>query len=421
VTDPRALLDRGVSSGIISPAQRDALLGLTVLDVPPEREAARRALDGVTIAYALGAALVVFALGWFLADRWETLGPAGVLAVASGYAALLALVADRLARARFSVAAGTAWALATLTAALVAWSLLRLTGEWPGDPATNPLFRYEPFMATRRLVVEQSVLLACLLGVRFLPTDRVRRTPLAIPLAAAAGATLADAATLLGVAASGAEVITWMRGWDWTAAGAALFGIAFAVDVRQQVPGDRRREDFAGWLYGAACLVFQAGLLVAFNVADAARHALPLVALAQLAAAARLERRTLLVAGLVNAVWYLGYLAFDVFREVLSFPLLLAAFGVALLVVTVVVQRRFPALLRRRTGPGTRPSLPGGALAAWAPLGIALVLLPLSASRARRRAADIDRRQRVEAAQVRRRGGRPPGRPVRPSSPQSHR
>jgi hypothetical protein len=106
-TAGRALLARGVAAGVITPAQRDALLALPALPEPaaePTGDDARRALDGVTIAYALGAALVVFALGWFLADRWATLGPLGVLAVAAVYAALFGGVAAGL----FSLEAGQA-------------------------------------------------------------------------------------------------------------------------------------------------------------------------------------------------------------------------------------------------------------------------------------------------------------------------
>src|SRR5690349_4089700 len=100
----RALLDRGVAAGVITAAQRDALLALPALPAlpvtPPKAGAsderhdvarAKAGVDGVLIAYTVGAALVVFALGWFLVDRWHTLGPLGVLGVALVYAALFAL------------------------------------------------------------------------------------------------------------------------------------------------------------------------------------------------------------------------------------------------------------------------------------------------------------------------------------------
>jgi len=447
MSDERTLLDRGVAAGVITAAQRDALLALhepraeplpesgTASRDEPPREA-RRAVDGVTIAYALGAALVGFALGWFLADRWRTLGPLGVLGVALAYAALFAFTATRLARAGFPIAAGVAWALATLTAPLAAWSLLRLAGEWPADDSwRNPLARYEPYMATRRLVVELSNVLAVLLLLRSSRAQRgISLTPLAVPLAVALGAALSELTTLVVFAATGDDAFTYARGWAYGTAGALLFGVAYEVDRRSHPDPDPEcsegegegphsslgpREDFAAWLYAVACLVLEFGLLDAFGLGPLARHGVAVVALAQLVAAARLRRRTLVAFGMINAIWYLGYLAFDVFKGVLSFPLLLAAFGVAVLVVTVLVQRRFPSLLRRADDSAWRPpSLPGGSLAAWVPTALATALLFTAAPRARVRAAELERQARVQRDSIhvqRQRAGRPLG-PHYPSS-----
>ena len=91
----------------------------------------------------------------------------------------------------------------------------------------------------------------------------------------------------------------------------------------------------------------------------------------------------------MNAVWYLGWLAFDVFKGVLSFPLLLAAFGVAVLLGTVWIQRRFPALLRRASVDWRPPSLPGGPLVAWAPAAVTVALLAIVVPRARARAEQL--------------------------------
>jgi hypothetical protein len=391
----RALLERGVAAGVISVEQRDALLALPLGASEPTAfvsgdEHVRRAVDGVAIAYGVGAALVVFALGWFLADRWEPLGPGGVLLVAALYATLFGAAARRLARTGFPLGAGVACALVTLTAPLAAWALLRLTGEWPGGSPADPLLTYEPYMITRHLVLELSAALAVLLFLRALPPgERVRRTPLAVPLAVATAFVLAECLTLVAIATVGTDVRIY--GWSYGTAGALLFGVAFETDRRQPPAGDRRREDFAGWLYAAACVLFEAGLLDGFGLGERARHGLALVALLQLASAARLRRRTLLLAGAVNAVWYLGWLAFDVFKGVLSFSLLLAAFGVAVLLGTVWIQRRFPTLLRRENADWRPPSLPGGPLVAWAPAVVTIMLLAVVAPRARAERVRVER------------------------------
>src|SRR5689334_24857586 len=90
------LINEAVDRGIIDGTQRDKLHALALelaaastanagealptATHEPRREA-RRGFNAITIAYALGSLLVLFALGWFLADRWRSLGPAGVLGV----------------------------------------------------------------------------------------------------------------------------------------------------------------------------------------------------------------------------------------------------------------------------------------------------------------------------------------------------
>ncbi|MBV9880423.1 MAG: hypothetical protein JO180_08000 [Gemmatirosa sp.] len=391
----RDRLDAGVAAGIISPAQRDALLALPA----PAAEPAER--GSIAIAYWIGATLVVAALAWFLADRWEALGPAGVLAVAVAYAALFAVATRKLAGDGFPLAAGVALSLTTATAPVAAWALLRLTGEWPAPPWPNALAYDTSFMVSRRLVVELSAVLAALVALRVVPAGRVRRTPLAAPLAVAAGVALAQTAELVVSAGIAPELLPYLRGWAAATAGAVLFGAAYVTDRRQAPPGDPRREDFAAWLYAAACVACEIGLVEAFDQAGRARHLLPLVALAQLAASVRLRRRTLLAAGMVNVAWYVGYLAFEVFRDVLSFPFLLATLGAVVLIAAALVQRRYPALVRATAlRPGERPSLPGGLATAWLPTIVALAALAAAVPAARRRMETVEREERAARARA---------------------
>jgi hypothetical protein len=397
-----ALLDAGVAAGVITAEQRSALLQL---DDRAAREGARevppRALDAITVVYWIGATLVVFALGWFLADKWETLGAAGTLGVGVGYAALFAVVARTLARERFPLAGGVATALVVLTAPLIAWAILSLTGEWPSDVWSAPLVRSGPYMGTRRLVVELATVLAALLVVRTVPPTRLRRTPVAIPLATAGALALVQTADLFASAVVPLEANRYLDGWAACMAAAVLFALAYMTDVRQRAVGDASREDFAGWLYAATCLTLEVGAAMAFDSAGRGRHLLAVLALVLFAAAVRLRRRTLLAAGMVNAVWYLGWLAFEVFKDVLSFPFLLAMFGGVVLMVGVLLQRRYPGLVRRSADQAwPPPHLPGGAITAWGPTVVAAALLVAAIPAARRRAVDVDRAQRAQWARV---------------------
>jgi hypothetical protein len=125
-----------------------------------------------------------------------------------------------------------------------------------------------------------------------------------------------------------------------------------------------------------------------------------------------LRRRIFLFFGALASVAYLFYLAFDVFRKTLSFPILLASFGLALILLTVLFQRRYPAIARRMDaarGPG-QSTLPGGYSALGTAVVIALALLLTAPPRERARQRE---RWAKEKEWARRNPRRPE--PVRPS------
>ncbi len=162
-----------------------------------------------------------------------------------------------------------------------------------------------------------------------------------------------------------------MREWVLLVFGTVLFAVAYVVDEH-----DDEREGFAFWLYLCATAALFVGLVHLFGEVRWTRHLAPLFAVLAFAAALYLRQRVFLVAGGIALFWYLGYLAFEVFRETVLFPIALATIGLLVLLSTVWLQRAFPRLVERvASGRGARPSLPGGRVTALAPAVVALVLL----------------------------------------------
>jgi len=413
-TVPRQALREAVARGVITEPQHGAILALAGLEPEPmagEAEPARglgpeapRGFNWVTIAYAAGALAVVFAFGWFLIDRWAALGPAGVLVVALLYAAIFGVTAVQLHRLGFRVATGVATVLAVEMTPLATWAVMRLAGFWPDDPRTPFCSGASPaFLACtgKWMVLELVSIGAALLALR-----RVAFGELAAPIAVA----------LLFLTFHVAEAVVGaplrFEGWGWgVIAGASLvLTTAYAVDRRQREGG----EDYAWWLYAAGLLAAFAGMVELWSREDGLRPAMPAVGVLALAVSLFLRRRAFLAFGAVSLVWYLGYLAFDVFRDTLAFPLLLATFGISVIIVTVLLQRSYPRLVARfdsradaAGGTGAR-RLPGGYALFLAPFALALLMMPGALARDRRRAVEqqaAERRWRQEAEADRRREG----------------
>lgn len=391
---PLDLLERGVHEGIITQAQRDGLLALAAATgaqagataSPPPTPAERApGLNAVTVAYGIGAMLVLFACGWFLVDRWAKLGAWGVLAVVAAYALILLLATRWLLSHRFRLAADIATMLAVSLAPLAGWSVLSMTGRWPLPSPSDPLWHHQVWMAWQWLILDLSLLLAALLVLR---TRRI--VTLTWPIAVALWATWLHVGQIL----RGEDGPLGFDRWLMLANGLALLLVAERVERWQRNVGRARvaaggaptprtvMGDFANafWVTGllATAVAYMALWLRADN--EPWRHLLPLFSLGLVALSLYLGRRIVLLFGVAGLLGYLAFLAEDVFKDFVSFPILLAGFGILLILATVWTQTRFPALVERidsarRTD--ERP-LPWSPLMAVLPLAVALVMASLA-------------------------------------------
>ena len=393
------LINAAVDRGIIDVAQGGKLEALAVelaptLSTPDAREPspasssrareARRGFNAITIAYSAGALFVLFALAWFLFERWKVLGPVGVLGVALLYAGAFATVGLLLRRRGFETAGGLALVLAVAMTPVWTWAILRLTGEMP-DPSAwdNALARYDPYVASRLVVMDLTTI-----GVALAMLRRVRFVGLAAPIAAALIAFLMH----LGLAL-GDPRLTWYVGpYYQCVVACVLLSVAYAVERRQGV-GD----DYAFWFYLAGVVMVFVAYSQVWPYIGRWRHGITLVAVAFVTASLYLRRRTLLIGGGLMAFAYLGYLAFDVFRRVIALPITLATLGLLVIVATVWMQRRFPALVERvgqEDEAGSR-TLPTGPIAVLGPLAIAITAMMFAASEARERTAEREWRDSI--------------------------
>lgn len=406
--DLARLLDRGVAQGIIDESQRERLAALDASDasagaapaVPPPARTALPASTGdvvagalsvVAVAYALGALLVLFACGWFLVDRWARLGAWGVLGVALLYAGVL-LAAERWLRGRgFVLAADICAALVVSLSPLVAWPFLSLGGRWPNATspeavAHEPLLHDTAWMAWQWLILELVMLLTAL--------ATLRRRPMVTVTWPMAGA-LAGAGLHLSIIARSFGGSSASEQWMLLAGGFAILLVAERVERWQRAPrrpaggfaADGARTatvagDFANafWVLGLAGTTL--GFMVLWLRADDSpwRHILLPTALGLVALSLYVRRRTVLLFGVLGVIGYLGFLAQHVFREFISFPILLAGLGILVILATVWTQTRFPALVDRleaRRGSDERPFPWSGVMAAL-PIGVALAMSTLS-------------------------------------------
>ena len=386
----RDLLNAGVEKGIISAGQRDALLALGSGEGTGAE--AGRALNGVTIAYGVGALVVLFAFGWFLADRWKVLGPSGVFGVTIAYAAVFLVVSHITRREGFPVAHGVATLLAVAMVPLATWALMQWTGIWSPEYHRLCGLRVVPFgyCQGEPLAIELSAVAAALIALR-----RVKFPPLTIPIAVVS-VSMPERFIREWSAASYNGVT---MGWRWVIVASLVATAAYVIDRRM------RDDDYGVWFWVAASFTTLVGTVSVLGGDAYLRWYLGPVSLVVLVASVYLRRRVLLALGIAGVFGYLAWLASDVFKLTLAFPLLLAVLGVAIIIVTVWLQRRFPEIVRRVGGdPSKPPTLPGGVLTLLAPALIGFLMMGDATRMDRENAAD--RRSRAHAGASRNRAQR---------------
>jgi hypothetical protein len=368
-----ALLQRALARGVITPEQHASILALAAEDGAGAPEMPR-GFNWVTVAYALGALLVVFAGGWFLAQRWLALGPSGVLVVVILYSLVAAAASMWLERRDFPEAAGIAAMVAVSLTPVAVWALESITGWWPVETWGQPYYpAYPSAEATRWVVAELATILEGLLVLR-----RRAWSAVVFPIAVA----------LFGLSmhlprALGFDLTPVLERWIMLTSALVICAIADTVDrrvPRQAGPG-RGDMAFPLWTVGLATLGFS--LLAFWPTAHLWRHAVPLLGIGSVVVSLMIRRKTHLVFGVVLIFLYLMYLAGEVFRSTAYFPVALAALGGAMLFATVWFQRRFPALATRlgakRAGRG---GLPGSRVLPWLVAAMALGITMVRASEA---------------------------------------
>ena len=385
-----AALQRAVERGVLSQEQLDALLADPDQSADSEEPAeAAEAFNAITIAYYVGAFVVLFGFGWFLVDRWRALGPAGVLAVTTLYTALFLGTAYVLRRQRFSFAAAFATLLAVGMTPLITWSVMELTGVWP-DRVPNRCEFDAPWLLACRgkwIVIELMTILTSLIALRTV-RYAILMKPIAVSLLVL---TFHTTESLFGYTFSSTAA-----GWAVTAAASLMLLLAYIVDRRNDTD-----QDYAFWLYLPGLLAAFAGIQMVWSFDHSLRHVLIVIAIAAMTIAVYLRRRLFLAFGAVCFIWYLGFLAFDVFKGVVALPIILATAGLLVILGAVWAQRNYPRLVARvRERSGGQRVLPAGYLVFAAPAMLALFMIPLASPRDREIQAEQRHQQRMWATRA---------------------
>jgi hypothetical protein len=315
--------DRWAAEGWLPAEQAQRLR--VALDTGPSGDAeGPKGLNLLRVAYYFGALLIIGALGWFLYDQWDGLGPGGILAVASLYGFVFAGIGYVLRfKRRFPVAGGILFACAVWMVPLATWAAQKVLDIWPlRDPGTY--HAYYLWINGSWIVIEWATILVGLAVLRW-----VRFPFVTFPIAFALWFFSMDVA---GIVLRSASLSFEVESWCSVIVGAVMLAIAYAVD--RQLP-----EDLSFWCYLYGLLAFWGGLSSLPPHGELGRFAYFAINLALGFIGVYLMRSTFLVFATMGVLAYLGHLAESVFRNSPFFPVIVAAIGIAVILGAVALQR----------------------------------------------------------------------------------
>ncbi|HKO99141.1 MAG TPA: hypothetical protein VJU86_19230 [Pyrinomonadaceae bacterium] len=332
-------INRAAAEGVLSQSDADRLVGWAYDQrfasgvIPEPRLPAgeqRKGFNLVTVLYYFGAMLMISACAWFLGDKWDTLGTTGVFITTLVYL-LIAVSVGRWLRANgYTVAGGLLITVGVCLVPLLTYCIEKMTGLWPAeDPGEYQSFY--PWIHGSWIVMELATIVAAALALKF-----VRFSFLTAPMAFCFWFLSMDLAGLIFKQNSlDSDTTKWVS----VLVGLVTLAVGYGLDRTLRQRDAPATEDFAFWCYLFGLMAFWGGLTSMDSGSEFRRFIYLLINLALVGIAVKLKRAVFLVFGALGAYIYVGHLAWEVFKDSVFFPLILAFLGLSLILGTVWGQR----------------------------------------------------------------------------------
>ena len=334
-------INRAAAEGVLSQNDADRLThwaydqrfnGLLISEPRPPAPEQRKGFNLVTVLYYFGAMLMISACAWFLGDKWDVLGTSGVCITVIVYMLIATSMGQWLRRRAYLVGGGLLITVAVSLTPLLTYSVEKMAGLWPAqDPGAYKDFY--PWIHGSWIVMELVTIAAAALALKF-----VRFSFLTAPMAFSFWFLSMDLAALI---YKQNDLDFNKRKWVSVFVGIITMFVGFGIERVMRKRGAPMTEDFASWCYLFGLLAFWGGLTALDSGSELKRFVYLLINLGLIGLAVKIKRTAFLVFGAIGVYVYLGHLAWEVFKDSVLFPFVLALLGLSLILATVVGQRHW--------------------------------------------------------------------------------
>ncbi len=321
----RKNLQEAVDANILSEQQAEQLIDFFQgrADIGPS-------FNFTHVLYYLGGLIAIGAMSLFMTLGWEAFGGWGIFFISLAYAGVGLKLSGSFQARGYAIPAGICATFVVALTPLAIYGIQQGLGIWPDESVYRD---YHVYVKWNWLYMELGTLM---IGV--IMAWRYRYPFLIMPIAFTLWYMTMDITAII---AEGD--ITWeLRKLVSMYSGLLVIGLAFWVDFRS-----RSKADYAFWLYLFGVLAFWSGLSLQESDSELSKFLYFLINLVLIGSGVILVRRVFVVFGALGACFYLGHLAWDVFKDSLLFPIVLTAIGLMIIYLGVLWQKNETVLTRK--------------------------------------------------------------------------
>lgn len=335
-------LRKAVAAGLLEQSQADAILAFLATRVEQGAETGAPPAARFDLTHVLwygGALIVMSAMGLFSTTAFSLMGGWALFATGACYAVGLTLLGRYLwHRRNLRVPGGLLIAAAVSMVPLMIYGIQDALDLWRfalGRPGTYHDFF--PYVNGSWLYMEIGTVIAAAVALRFY------KVPFLLLVAGVALWFMSMDLAMWFTATPASYDDFETRRTVSIFFGLAVMAVAWAVDLARP-----RGPDLAFWLHIFGALAFWGGLSSNSDSTELQRFAYLLVNLVLIGFAIYMDRRIYAVMGALGVATYLGYLAYDVFKDMMLFSFALSLIGLGVIGAGLWLNRnhaRFSAVL----------------------------------------------------------------------------
>jgi len=329
----RNMLNKAVDAKIISADQSNQLIDFfhKLPDQSP-------GFNLTNVLYYFGGLIAIGAMTLFMNLGWELYGGWGIFFLCCCYGVLGLALAHNFQNKGFAIPAGICATFVICLTPLAIYGLQNAMGWWPDSSVYQ---EYNYYIRWQWIFMEFGTLIMGLILAWF-----YRYPFMIMPIAVTLWYMSMDLASLLSDGYYSYELSAMVSMYF----GIATLLIAFWVDVRSS-----ESADYAFWLYIFGVFAFWGGLTAQHSDSEVSKFIYFCINLGMILLGVILNRKVFVVFGALGSAFYLGYLAFQVFKDSYFFPVVLSAIGLAIIYLGILWQKNEAQLTAKLRGVLPKP------------------------------------------------------------------